>query len=142
MSKKRILFICVHNSARSQMAEAFANTDFGDVFEAQSAGFEPGPLNALAVAAMADADIDISSNTAKSVFEKYKNGERFDYVVTVCQGSEGDCPTFPGIIKRLDWPFADPAALSGSPEEQLEQAKVIRDQIRQAVADLADEARK
>lgn len=141
MSKKRVLFICVHNSARSQMAEAFANNDFGDVLEAESAGFEPGPLNPLAVAAMADAGLDISSNAAKSVFDKYRNGEMFDYVVTVCKGSEGDCPTFPGIIRRLDWPFDDPAELTGSATEQLEQAIVIRDQIRQAVAELAEEAR-
>lgn len=141
MNRKRVLFICVHNSARSQMAEAFANRDHGDALVAESAGLEPGTINPLAVAAMADAGIDISGNPTKSVFDKYKKGELFDYVITVCKGSENKCPIFPGIIKRVDWPFDDPGALTGSPSEQLEQTIVIRDQIRSAVAELAKEAR-
>lgn len=135
MKKKiKVLFVCVHNSARSQMAEAFLNHVAGDRFEAQSAGLEPGALNPLAVEAMAEVGIDISANQTKSVFDFFKHGAMFNYVVTVCDGANAErCPIFPGITQRMHWSFADPAALEGSHEEKLAAIRHIRDEIREAV---------
>jgi arsenate reductase len=141
MDKKRVLFICVHNSARSQMAQAFANREHGDALEANSAGLEPTALNPLAVEVMAEAGLDISAQKASSVFERYKAGETYDYVITVCAGAETKCPVFPGIARRLHWPFDDPEALDGDREHRLEGARRIRDAVRRAVAGLAAEAR-
>ncbi len=134
MDKVRVLFICVHNSARSQMAEAFLKQFAGDSLEVESAGFQPGELNPLAVEAMAEIGIDISGNSTKSVFEFFKQGKLYDYVITVCDDmNEKRCPVFPGVTHRWHWPFPDPSALSGTHEEQLEQVRKIRDQIKAKV---------
>ena len=135
MKKDKVLFVCVHNSARSQMAEAFLNQIAGDRFEARSAGLEPGILNPLAVEVMLEQGIDISANHTKDVFEMYKKGDIYSFVITVCDGVNAErCPIFPGIVSRLHWSFNDPAALHGSLEEKLEAAREIRDQIRTAVS--------
>ncbi|SJZ93025.1 protein tyrosine phosphatase [Trichlorobacter thiogenes] len=132
--KIKVLFVCVHNSARSQMAEAFLNQLAGDRFDAQSAGLEPGVLNPLAVEAMQEVGIDISANTAKDVFSMFKQGTIFNYVITVCDGANAErCPIFAGITQRLHWSFPDPAALQGSWDEKLAETRQIRDQIRAAV---------
>ena len=129
--KQKVLFICVHNSARSQMAEAFLNLACPDSFEAHSAGLEPGTLNPLAVETMKEIGLDISGKKTQSVFDVFKTGEFFPYVITVCDESSADrCPIFPGVTKRLHWSFADPAALTGSREERLQATRKIRDQIR------------
>ena len=135
MEKKiKVLFVCIHNSARSQMAEAFLNHLAGGRFEAQSAGLEPGTLNPLAVEAMAEVGIDISANQTKGVFDFFKRGAMFNYVVTVCDGANAErCPIFPGITRSLHWSFADPAALEGTHEEKLTVVRRIRDEIRAAV---------
>ena len=134
MSKKRVLFICVHNSARSQMAEAFLKQLAGDKFEVESAGLEPGTLNPLAVEAMKEAGIDISQNKTKSVFDFYKQGKQYDYVITVCDESQsGACPMFPGKGERLHWGFDDPSSFQGTPEERLEKTRVVRDKIRKKI---------
>ena len=97
MNKPKILFLCVHNSARSQMAEAFLNDICGAEFEAQSAGLEPGTLNPLVVQVMREAGLDISQNKTQAVFDVFKSGQLFTYVVTVCSEAEaGGCPIFPG----------------------------------------------
>src|SRR3989338_9622164 len=97
MDKKKVLFVCVHNSARSQIAEAFLKQMAGDKFEAESAGLEPGNLNPVVVEVMKEVGIDISQNKTKSVFDFYKQGRQYDYVVTVCDESQsGACPMFPG----------------------------------------------
>ena len=88
--KKRVLFICIHNSARSQMAEAFLNEHCGDEFEAESAGLEPGKLNPFAVQAMAEAGIDISGRPTRSVFDVFRSGKIFAYVVTVCDEASAE----------------------------------------------------
>jgi len=138
--KFRVLFVCVHNTARSQMAEAFLNHLGGDVFEAESAGFEPGPLNPLAVEVMKEVGIDISANRAKSVFSLYKEGRLYDYVITVCDESSAErCPIFPGRVRRLQWPFENPASLTGSHEEKLAKTRKIRDQIKGKVEELIAE---
>ena len=138
--KYRVLFVCVHNSARSQMAEAFLNKLAGDRFEAESAGFEPGPLNPLAVEVMKEAGIDISANKAKAVFGLYKEGRLYDYVITVCDEASAErCPIFPGRVTRLHWSFENPANLTGSHEEQLAKTRIIRDQIKARVEELIAE---
>jgi arsenate reductase len=130
MGRKRVLFVCIHNSARSQMAEAFLNSLAGDRFEAESAGLEPGSLNPLAVEAMKEIGIDITGNKTKSVFDFIRQGKLFHYVITVCdETSGGRCPIFPGYASRLHWNFPDPSALEGTYEKKLEKTREIRDQI-------------
>ena len=121
--KKKVLFICVHNSARSQMAEAWLNEICGDYFEAHSAGLEPGQLNPLAIEAMREVGIDISGKKTQAVFDVFKSGELFAYVVTVCDESSAEkCPIFPGVTNRLHWSFPDPSALTGTYQQRLEAA--------------------
>jgi arsenate reductase len=129
--KKKVLFICVHNSARSQMAEAWLNRLCPEQFEAHSAGLEPGALNPLAVEAMREIGVDISGKKTQSVFDVVKRGQLFSYVITVCDESSAErCPIFPGATTRLHWSFPDPAAITGSHEERLNGVRKIRDQIR------------
>ncbi len=130
--KKRILAICVHNSARSQMVEAFINAYFGDKYEAFSAGIKPGELNKFVVEAMKEIGIDISGNKTKSVSE-FK-GQRFDYVVTVCDEAREACPYFPGGVQYIHNSFEDPSSFSGSYEEILRQVRKVRDEIKEWVA--------
>jgi arsenate reductase len=131
MMKKKVLFICVHNSARSQMAAAWLNDMCGDYFEAHSAGLEPGELNPLAVQVMDEIGIDISNNKPQAVFDVFKSGQFFPYVITVCDESEAaGCPIFPGVTFRLHWSFPDPSALTGTYQQRLEGTRKIRDEIR------------
>ena len=132
--KQKVLFICVHNSARSQMAEALLNDICGDHFETYSAGLEPGTLDPVAVEAMREIGIDMSRKGTQSVFDVFKSGELFAYVITVCDETSAErCPIFPGVTTRLHWSFPDPAALSGTPEERLAGTREIRDQIRERI---------
>jgi len=128
--RPRVLFICVHNGGRSQMCEAFLKRYGGDRFDAQSAGLDPGELNPLAVEVMAEIGIDISQNKTKSVFDVWKSGEAFQYVVAVCDAESAEkCPIFPGVTKRLDWPFHDPSKVIGAQDQKLQKVRQIRDQI-------------
>lgn len=128
--KKKVLFICVHNSARSQMAAALLNKHCGEFFEAQSAGLEPGVLNPLGVEVLREIGIDISKNKTQAVFDVFKSGQLFPFVVTVCSESEAQgCPVFPGVTTRLHWPFSDPSKLTGSHEERLEGTREILREI-------------
>ena len=134
MKKIKVLFVCIHNSARSQMAEAFLNKLAGDKFEAESAGIEPGKLNPLVVDVMKEIGLDISKNKTKSVFEFYENGKTFDYVITVCDKEAAEkCPVFLGVTERLHWSFADPSALKGNRKERLEGTRKIRNQIKEQI---------
>ncbi|MGD1089927.1 MAG: arsenate reductase ArsC [Verrucomicrobiota bacterium] len=129
--KSRVLFVCIHNSARSQMAEAFLNQICGDEFEAQSAGLEPGKLNPIVVEAMQEIGIDISGNQTKAVFDFIKSGKVFAYVITVCDETSAECcPIFVGITKRLHWSFPDPSAFQGTHEEKLAKTREVRDTIK------------
>jgi len=131
MKKTTVLFVCEHNSARSQMAEAFLNSLAGERFHAESAGVEPGKLNPLVVKAMQEANIDISGNHTKAVWDLYKSGNRYDYVVTVCDEAAGEkCPIFPGTTARLAWNFEDPSKLTGNDEQKLKSIESIRDEIK------------
>jgi arsenate reductase len=140
--KKKLLFICVHNSARSQMAAALLNKRCGEFFEAQSAGLEPGTLNPLAVEVLREMDIDISKNKTQAVFDVFKSGELFAYVITVCDESEAKgCPVFPGVTTRLHWSFPDPSKFPGSLEEKLEQTRKVRDKIENQIGRFCAEHR-
>ena len=134
MEKEKVLFVCIHNSARSQMAEAILNHIAGDRFIAESAGLEPGKLNPLAVEAMKEMGIDISEKKTQDVFDLYKQGRRFNYVITVCdEASSERCPLFPGISKKLHWSFPDPSTLQGTMEENLIKTIEIRNQIKNQI---------
>jgi len=136
MEKITVLFVCVHNAARSQMAEAFLKKHGGDEFEAESAGFEPGEINPLVIDVMREVGIDISQKSTKSVFDLYKRGRLYNYVITVCDAANAQrCPLFPGFSKRLSWSFDDPADFTGSYDEKLAKTRVIRDQIERHVED-------
>jgi len=136
MQKLKVLFMCIHNSARSQMAEAFLNLLAGDRFEAQSAGIEPGKLNPLVVKVMAEEGIDISHKKTTGVFDLYRKGAVFSYVITVCdEASAEKCPIFPGVTKRIHWSFPDPSALEGTDEEKLQGTRQIRDAIKAQVGE-------
>ncbi len=112
------------------MAEAFLNDVCASEFEAQSAGLEPGTLNPLAVEVMREAGIDMSKNKTQAIFDVFKSGQLFAYVVTVCSEAEaGGCPIFPGPTQRLHWPFPDPSRVEGSPAEKLEKVRHVRDAI-------------
>lgn len=134
MDKGKVLFVCIHNSARSQMAEAWLNHLYGDRFEAHSAGLEAGELNPLAVAAMKEVGIDISHKKTQTVFSLFNKGEIFSYVITVCDEASAErCPVFPGCAKRLHWSFPDPSQLAGTEEERLAKVRIIRDDIKAAI---------
>src|SRR6266568_4178280 len=131
MKKKKVLFVCIHNSARSQMAETFLNNLCGHEFEAHSAGIEPGKLNPVVVEAMRELGFDLSHNQTKAVSGMLNSGQRFDYVITVCDETSAErCLVFPGTTKRLHWGFPDPSALTGPPDQRLEGTRKIRDAIR------------
>jgi arsenate reductase len=133
--KTKVLFICTHNSARSQMSEAYLRHFAGDRLEVASAGFEPTTINPLAIEVMKEEGIDISGKKTQSVFELYKQGRLFDYVITVCHDTENLCPIFPGITQRLYWAFEDPASFNGTQEEKLAKTRKVRDEIKQAIND-------
>ena len=138
--KKRVLFVCIHNSARSQMAEAWVNHLCGDSFTAESAGLEPGRLNPFVVKAMAEVEIDISRNRTKSVDDILKSGKSFDFVVTVCDKEAAErCPIFPGKSRRIHWSFPDPSSVQGSDNENFTKAREVRDAIKLQIMRWCDE---
>ena len=130
--KQRVLFICTHNSARSQMAEGLLNYHYSDKYEGYSAGIEATQVNPYVVKAMAEIGIDISNQRSKSIEEFH--GETFDYVVTVCDHAKEICPFFPGKI-ILHKGFDDPSSFTGTEEEILKQVKRVRDEIKKWIAD-------
>jgi arsenate reductase (thioredoxin) len=140
--KRKVLFICVHNSARSQMAAALLNKRCCEFFEAESAGLEPGKLNPLAVEVLREVGIDISQNKTRAVFDVFKSGELFTYAITVCDESEAEkCPIFPGVTTRLHWSFPDPSKFTGTPEEKLAQTREVRDKIDHQIRQFCTEHR-
>ncbi|MFN2455960.1 MAG: arsenate reductase ArsC [Pyrinomonadaceae bacterium] len=126
--KMRVLILCTGNSARSQMAEGLLRQDGGAAFEVFSAGVEPGSVRPLAIEAMREIGIDISTHRSKSVDEFA--GEEFAYVMTVCDNANERCPVFPGKTKRVHWSFDDPAAAEGDEAARLAVFRRVRDEIR------------
>lgn len=134
MKKQKVLFLCVHNSARSQIAEAWLNYICGESFHASSAGLEPGAINPLVVQAMLEVGIDLSNKPTQAVSDVWKSGQVFQYIITVCdETSAQKCPFFPGLVQRMHWSFPDPSALTGTNEEKLERVRQLRDEIRLAI---------
>ncbi len=132
--KKKILFVCIHNSARSQMAEELLRKLAGDRFEVESAGVEPGQLNSVVIEVLKEEGINITGKQTKAVFDLYKNGNRYDYVITVCDETSAErCPIFPGPCQRLHWGFIDPSKFEGSFEEKLIQTRQVKKQIRDRI---------
>ncbi|OQX27583.1 MAG: low molecular weight phosphatase family protein [Desulfobacteraceae bacterium IS3] len=135
-SGRRVLFICVHNSGRSQMAEAFLNLLAGGRFYAESAGFRPTAVYPPVIEVMQEQEIDLSGKKTKNAFEFYRQGRLYDFVITVCdESAENECPVFPGIVKRLNWPFPDPEKVTGTQEEKLAGIRRIRDSIKARIED-------
>lgn len=126
--KKRVLFLCTHNSARSQMAEGLLRDMAGNRFEVFSAGTERTRVQPLAIEVMREAGIDISDHASKTL-EAF-SGETFDYVITVCDRANESCPLFPGRTERIHWSFDDPTAARGSGDDQLRVFRRVRDEIR------------
>ena len=130
MPKQKVLFICVHNSARSQMAAAMMNQTCGEFFAAESAGLEPGTINPLGIEVLQEVGIAISKNKTQRVFDVWKSGQIFQFVITVCSEAEAEgCPIFPGVTTRLHWPFDDPSKFVGTPDARLEKTRRVRDEI-------------
>ena len=120
MNKKRVLFVCIHNSARSQMAEELLRKIGGEAFETESAGIEPGNLNPVVVDLLkSEEGIDISAKATQKAADLVVAGKEYDYVITVCdEASAESCPTFPGQHTRLHWGFRDPSSFEGTSEEK------------------------
>jgi len=127
MAGLRVLFLCTHNSARSQMAEGLLRSMAGDRFEAGSAGTEKTSVHPLAIRAMAELGIDLTAHTSKRYEEVAKT--RWDYVITVCDDANERCPIVPGSVKRLHWSFEDPSRAGGDEAQRLRVFRRVRDQI-------------
>jgi len=142
MIQHNILFVCIHNSARSQMAEAFLNHYGEGKFIAESAGLEKGRLNPFVVKVMQEIGIDISKNETKEVFDFFRQGKLYQAVITVCDAASAEsCPVFPGVVRRLGWSFADPSKFNGTEEEILAQTRILRDEIKKTVLDFISQAK-
>jgi len=129
----RVLFLCTHNSARSQMAEGFLRAIAGDRFEAGSAGTEKTSVNPLAIRAMAERGIDLGGHTSKVYSDLAPPS--WDYLITVCDDANERCPWVPGSVKRLHWSFRDPSRATGTEEERLAVFRRVRDQIQERLTD-------
>jgi len=136
----RVLFICIHNSARSQMGEAYLKKLGAGRFEVASAGIEPGTLNPRVVKALQEDGIDISGRDTRSVFDLAASGRSFDYVIAVCSKEAAErCPIFPGKGVRLHWPYPDPSTFTGSEEEIMAQVREVRDAIKTRIHEFVNQ---
>lgn len=133
MNKQRVLFLCTHNSARSQMAEGFLRALAGDRFEVASAGTQATRVHPLAVRAMAALAIDLNGHTSKIVDDLVE--QPWDYVITVCDAANETCPVFPKKSSRLHWSFEDPSEAAGTDDQRLEVFRRVRDQIKRRITD-------
>jgi arsenate reductase len=129
--KGRILILCTANSARSQLAEGLMRLEAGGRYDVFSAGAKPTHVRPEAIAVMKEIGIDISTHRSKSVDEF--SGQEFDYVITVCDSAAEACPIFPGKTERIHWPFDDPAAAQGSPEQREAEFRRVRDELRDKI---------
>jgi arsenate reductase len=131
--KKKVLFVCTHNNAGSQMAEAFLNHICGNVFEAYSAGLDPRRVNPFVIEAMHEIEMDISGNNSKWVFDFVEMGKTFAHVILCDAASAERCPNFPGWNNRLNWNLPDPSDFQGTPQEKLAKTRELREMIRKKV---------
>ncbi|MDY7080021.1 MAG: arsenate reductase ArsC [Chloroflexota bacterium] len=132
MKKPKVLFLCVENRARSQMAEAFLRKHAGDQFEIYSAGLEPAPIHPHVYQVMEEVGLDLEGHYPKGVGH-FLNEMYFGILITVCAKAEERCPTFPGLGERLLWPLKDPVEFEGTEEEQLEKFREVRDEIEERI---------
>ncbi len=134
MVTKRVLFLCLHNSGRSQIAEAYLTKLGGENFIAESAGFEPKPINPFVIEVLKEEGIDISQKKSKGVFSLFKQGHIYHYVIRVCNiAAQEQCPIYPTMAEMIDWSFEDPSKVIGSDEEKLEKIRQIRDEIKKQI---------
>ena len=137
---KRVLIVCTGNSARSQMAEGLLRHDGGEAFVVESAGLEPSFVRPEAIAVMSEIDIDISAHRSKSLDEFA--GQSFDYVITVCDNANQNCPVFPAATQRIHWSVEDPAAVAGNEQTILEAFRSARDDLRKRLSKFIEETKK
>jgi len=136
----RVLFICEHNSARSQMAEAYLQNLGGALFEVESCGIEAGIINPLVIEVMEEKGYDLRGKTTRTALNLLQQGRSYDIIVTVCSRKASEqCPIFPGKALRLNWPFDDPAKIEGDRETKLESIRGIRDRIEEKVREFIEE---
>jgi len=141
--RPRVLFVCIHNSARSQLAEEYLRQLSGAQFFVESAGLTPGALNPHVVAVLKEEGIDISQKKTQAVGDLFRRGETFQWVVTVCsREAEENCPVFPGPVRRLSWPFADPSHFTGTDEEVRAQVRALAVEIKAQVKLFVEEFNK
>jgi arsenate reductase len=133
VTRRRVLFLCTHNSARSQMAEAFLRARAGDRFEVASAGTEATRVRPLAIRVMDEAGLDIRGHESKIVDRLLD--QPWDYVITVCDQANERCPVFPGRTTRLHWSFEDPSQATGREDDRLRTFRRVRDEIARAITD-------
>jgi arsenate reductase (thioredoxin) len=133
VNKQRVLFLCTHNSARSQMAEGLLKSTAAERFEVASAGTQATRVHPLAARVMAEVGVDVGGHTSKPVDEFLK--QRWDYVITVCDAANEACPVFPGQATRLHWSFEDPSQATGTEAERLAAFRQVRDQIKNRLTD-------
>lgn len=127
---RRILFVCIHNSGRSQMAEAFLNHLGGPAFVAESAGVDPKPVNPDVIRVMQEVGYDLSAARSDNIVDFFRQGRLYEQVIYVCErGIEKGCPVFPGVRRTEHWPYPDPATLPGNEAERLASLREIRDRI-------------
>lgn len=140
MDKTRVLFICQHNSGRSQIAESYLKKYAGDSVFVESSGFAPArKVNPLVVEVMKEEGIDLSDKKPQSVFDLFKSGKLYAHVITVCNDEESLCPVFPGITRRWNVPFPDPALVEGTEAEKIEKVRHIREDIKKWVIQFKEE---
>lgn len=138
--RKNVLFVCVHNSARSQLAEEYLRLLSRGEFAVESAGLTPGSLNPQVVEVLREEGIDISQKVPQAVSDLWRRGKTYDWVITVCsREAEKDCPVFPGPVRRLNWPFADPSTFRGSPDEIKDQVRNLAGEIKNTIYGFLEE---
>jgi arsenate reductase (thioredoxin) len=138
--KKKVLFICIHNSARSQMAEEYLRLLDGDKYETESAGYKPEGINPLVIKVMKEEGIDLSNKRTQDIFDLVRASKFFGYVITVCErAKEEECPIFPGVPKRLYWNLENPEYFTGTEEEKTEKVRALRDKIKSLVTEFIRE---
>ena len=138
LTKTKVIFLCTHNAARSQMAEAFLKKYAGDYFDVYSAGFNPQPIHPLTIKVMKEIGFDLAKQQPKDLWPLAKS-EHFGIIITVCRKGEEECPTMPGASTRLYWDLEDPAGFNGTEEEKVAKFREVRDQVERKVKDFLKE---
>jgi arsenate reductase len=138
--KIKVLFICVHNSARSQMAEEYLRRIGGDRFEVESAGLKPSSINPIVIDVMKEDGFDLRRKKTQAAWDLFRQGRLYSFVITVCdRKNEAECPIFPRPFVQMNWPFPDPETFTGTDEEKMEQMRTLRDSIKKRIEQFVEE---